>query len=50
MSEKIKVYIDKLPPKSNKEKAVVKEYLWEPGQTIHVRFLNGVPEVQEKVK
>ncbi|MGG3159772.1 M12 family metallopeptidase [Priestia megaterium] len=50
MSEKIKVCIDKLPPKSNKEIAVIKEYLWEPGQTIHVRFLDGLPEVQEKVK
>ncbi|MCF6796749.1 hypothetical protein L1M59_11520 [Bacillus sp. ET1] len=50
MSEKIKVCIDKLPPQSNQEIALIKEYLWEPGQTIHVRFLNGVPEVQEKVK
>jgi serralysin len=50
MPEKVKVCIDKLPPESYEEIAAVNKYLWEPGQTIHVRFLEGIPEVQDKVK
>ncbi|MEI5908214.1 M12 family metallopeptidase [Bacillus spongiae] len=49
MVEKIKACIDKLPPQSQNEIAILNQYRWEPGQTIHVRFLEGDPTVQEKV-
>lgn len=47
-SEEIKVCIDKLPPSDTI--AMLKDYKWKQGQTIHVRFLDGVPEVQNKVE
>ncbi len=50
MSKTVKVCIDKIPSNLSKEISLINQYKWEPGQTIHVRFLEGVPEVKEKVK
>jgi serralysin len=50
-SEKpIKMCIDMDSPSQGSEMALVKEKLWKKGQTLKVTFLNGVPQIQNKVK
>lgn len=56
MNEEIKICVDKLsekarnPYKPGAEAATVTQLKWEPGKTIRIKFLNGDPQIKEKVK
>ena len=41
--------VDESLPPQEKSIALLKKKLWEPGRTLHVRFLDGDPKVQKKV-